>query len=268
MSEELATQEDVSAELAELTAEADRIAAEVKASIDTTQLRVPQLKVAQGNSQETKDGLAEAGDFVNSLTGENFGPRVELVIADTHEGRFWSDDNDMGHSSTSERVDWPDHPCYGELFVECDDAEERYKQAVNEGEKDWGKGPGISTTHNFVGYIVSAEEAPEGSDLPVRLSLMRSNVPAAGKLKQFIKISKAPWDNVYTLETELRSKGRNTWHAVKVTRGRHTDDREKLAAVKLARAARGADEVTYEGEVDAEGSAKPASDERKGGLEV
>lgn len=53
-------------------------------SFGQTQLRpqdlvIPRVKVAQAISREVADKQAEAGDFVNTLTGESYGPTLDIL---------------------------------------------------------------------------------------------------------------------------------------------------------------------------------------------
>lgn len=244
--------------------EEQALAEQIKGDIDTADIVVPMLKLAQGQSKEVQAGDAEVGDFVNSLTGENFGNRIEFIVADTFSGRFWRDDDDRVHTAQGDTVPWPDHDCYGKHFADCPDAEETFKEAVNNGEREWGRGPAISTTHNFVGFVVGEE----GSAVPVRLSLMRTNVPAAQKLKTFIsRLSRAPWDNVYVLTSEARTGRGKPFVVVTAERGRVAEPVERNAAVQLALSMRGdGTKVEFHEAEEAEPDEKPA--DREGGLEV
>lgn len=47
--------------------------------IGTDQTQVPLLKLVQTNSQEFTDGLAQPGDWINSVTKESYGPVVSVI---------------------------------------------------------------------------------------------------------------------------------------------------------------------------------------------
>lgn len=195
-------------------------------------LVVPVLKVAQSLTKEVTEGDAKPGDFVNSLTGENFGNTIDFVVSAYQKGRFLKD-KETGRSYAAlgdvAPSSWPEEYA-GRPFVEIEDAEERYKERVNAGEIAWEKGPAISTTHNFIGYV-------DGSEVPVRLSLMRTATPAARKLKTMLRFSRAPWDQVFTLKTEKKSSQRDEpYHNVSVAQGGPTTAEQRQRAVALAQA--------------------------------
>jgi hypothetical protein len=109
---------------------------------------------------------------------------------------------------------------------------------VNAKEREWGKGPTVSTTHNFTGYAIVPGLDPEDEEslVPVRLSLKRTDVPAAKKLislKKMLRL-RAFWDMTFELSTAKKAFGRHESYVVNVKAGRPTTDEEKLLAVQLA----------------------------------
>jgi hypothetical protein len=222
-------------ELVELSPEEQALADEIKGDISDADLVIPQLKLAQGQSDMVQSGDAEPGDFVLPLTGENFGTEIEFVVVDTYKGHFWRDeenDTARGTQGPETVVPWQEHPCYGQPFAECPDAEAKFKADVNAGEHEWGDGPPISETENFIGFVVGPDG---GSETPVRLSLMRKAKPAAYKLLTYIKrMSRTPWERAYALSSVKQTKGRYTFHVPEVSRGREATVAERQAAVDLA----------------------------------
>lgn len=209
------------------------LALAVKADLESeTDLVVPVLKVCQSLTAEVVEGDAKPGDFINSLTQENFGSEIEVVIAAYQKGRFYSD-KETGRSyaaiGTVAPDNWPEEYA-GRAFSEIDDAEERFRELVNAEKIEWGTGPKISTTHNFLGYVV-------GSDVPIRLSLMRTNNSAARKLKTMLRFAAAPWDQTFVLKTEAQRSSRNEpYQSVAVKQGNKTtaEQREMAVAIALA----------------------------------
>jgi hypothetical protein len=216
-------------------------------------LVVPVLKICQSLTAEVVEGDAKAGDFLNSLTQENFGNEVSFVIAAYQKGRFYSD-KDTGRSYVSTDAvapdSWPEEYA-GRAFVEIDDAEERFRDLVNAGTIEWGNGPQISTTHNFIGLV-------DGSPVPVRLSLMRTNAPAARKLKTMLRFSQAFWDATFVLKTEAKRSSRNEpFQALVVKQGGKTTPEQRQAAVAVAMAVKSNRVAEADAEVVAEKPAKP-----------
>jgi hypothetical protein len=220
-----------SQELTQITPEEQALAVAMQADLDgDTDLVVPILKICQSLTAEVVDGEAKAGDFINGLTQENFGNSIEFVVAAYQKGRFYSD-KDTGRSfSTTDPIapdSWPEEFA-GRAFTSIDDAEERYREAVDAGKIEWGSGPSISTTHNFIGLVGA-------SPVPVRLSLMRTSAPAARKLKTMLRFSQAFWDNVFVLKTETKRSQRNEpFQSLVVKQGGKSTPEQRQAAVQVA----------------------------------
>lgn len=230
---------------------------------------IPRLKVAQSLTAEVVEEEAEVGELIHSLTGESYGENVSLIIVDSFKGRSWRDpETRMFYTANRETiVPWEEHPCFGEHFADCPDAEEVYRAAVRANEKDWGRGPGISTTYNFVGLIVGEE----GVDtFPVRLTLQRSSAKEGRNLATLLTIARAPWDSLYEVSTsKTRSKAGDPYIAVRVKKGRRTTDEEKQAAIEWAQTLHGAGQVAYDDTAsDQDGQVTPQEPARTGGLAV
>lgn len=222
------------------------LALAMKADLEgETDLVVPVLKVCQSLTAEVVEGDAKPGDFINSLTQENFGNEVEFVVAAYQKGRFFSD-KETGRSYAAigsiAPDSWPEEYA-GRVFAEIDDAEESFRDLVNAEKIEWGTGPKISTTHNFIGFAA-------GSEVPVRLSLMRTNNGAARKLKTMLRFSAAPWDQTFILKTESQRSSRNEpYQSLVVKQGSKTTAEQREMAVAIALAVKG-DRVTS-GDADA-----------------
>lgn len=218
---------------------------------------------------------AEAGEFINTATGEGIGTKVEFVVAFYQKGRFAAD-RDSNRSYAANGTDViPEHwaDLVGEEFVgtrfdEYPDAEEQYKARVNRKEIEWGKGPLISTTHVFTGLaLVEDPESGEVEMQPVRLSLQRTNVPAVKKWMTLrsAKLRNRPfWERSFILSTKKNTYDRGMAFNLEVALGRETTVEEKEAALALAHAVtQGLVQDNAERAVDA-----PVAPDAKGGLEV
>lgn len=237
-------------------------------------LTVPLLKVGQALTKEVEAGEAEAGEFINSLTGQGVGNAIGFIVAYYQTGRFAADQDSgksyvaFGKTIPEQWEDLVGKEFVGTSFDEYPEAEEAFKRAVNAGDREWGRGPLVSTTHNFTGYAITESIDDEDEALiPVRLSLKRADTPAAKKfisLKKMLRL-KAFWDVVYDLSTtrEQSKQGKN-FHKVQVKAGRKTTDEERMAAVALAQdvAAQRVQAVGEDGDAKRE---KPADN---GGLGV
>jgi hypothetical protein len=234
------------------------IAARVKGQVDRSKLQLPAIKVVNGLSKEASDGVPQ-GTLVNSLTAEQYGDNIELVISDFYYGRFYAPKGGgKAYTARGEVVpdNWPEEYA-GQRFVELDDGEEQWKAAVNNDEHPWGSGPPIQTTINFV---VTLAENP---GYPLRLSMKSSDTPTANKILQMIDMSPTPWAYVYRVSSEGRPtpNGSGTYYGFKAEQAGTVSDEQRQAAVKIALAfqsASDAGEVEEVGadEADAKGQEK------------
>ena len=79
---EVAVPETPGAELAEtLSPEELALANELKGNVDRDDLVLAALNLTQGQSQAVEDGLAEKGQWFNTLTSEPVGDTVDVIIS-------------------------------------------------------------------------------------------------------------------------------------------------------------------------------------------
>jgi len=206
-------------------------------------LTVPIIKVGQDLTAEVKRGDAERGEFINSLTGESLGNAIGFIVSYYQPGRFAATKDGKAYVAFGNEIPEAWEPLVGsewvgQPFTEYPEAEEKFKAAVNAKERQWESGPTVSTTHNFTGYaLVDGLDAEDETVLvPGRLSLKRTDVPAAKKLIQLKKMLRlrAFWDITFDLTTAPKQSGRHESFVVQVKAGRPTTDEEKLLAVQLA----------------------------------
>jgi hypothetical protein len=235
---------------------------------DNDSLQTPILKIGQPLTREVGAEQAEAGEFINTLTGEGIGNDIDFVVAYYQKGRFASDkETNKAYVAFGDLIPEAWEPLVGASFVgtrfdQHPDAEETYKERVNNKEIEWGKGPLISTTHNYTGLALV-----EGEMQPVRLSLQRTNMPAVRKINSLKRMSmrnKPFWDKVFNLTTEKKQfpKGIAFLLVPKLTRD--TTDEERLAAVELAQAV-AAGRVT-DNQAGDSAADKPVEPAAKGGV--
>lgn len=233
--------------------------------------RTPLLKLCQGLTKEVKEGNAEAGEFLNTLTGESLGTKVEFIVSYFQSGRSASSKDSKYFVSVGDTMipaHWADlvgEEFVGTPFSEHPDAEEQYKRRVNAGEIEWGKGPLISTTYNYTGYVL--DPAGEDEPMPVRVSFLRTTKAAHEKLqllKKSLLRNKPFWDVVFEFSTVSKSFGRNDAFVVNVAKSRPTDSAEKQAAVELAQAVLSGRAESN----DEAGQDKRVAPEAAGGLDV
>jgi hypothetical protein len=270
----------MSTELATTAAELEAIQQQQETEFDEGDLQVPILKVGQPLTREVQAEQAEAGEFINTLTGEGIGEEINFVISYYQKGRFAADrDSGKAYVAFGDTIPeaWAD--LVGEEFVdtrfdEHPDAEETYKERVNNKEIEWGKGPQISTTHNYTGLALVHAIDDEGNETdeiemqPVRLSLQRTNMPAVRKINSLKKMSlrnKPFWERVFVLKTEKKTFAKGTAFLVQPKLGRATNAEEREEAGQLAIAvAHG----RVSDNAEKAGGEERAEPEAKGGLPI
>lgn len=273
-STEVAAPSDTNTDIEAVTAAAEALASAQAAEFEGLQVQTPILKLCQGLTKEVKDGDAEAGDFLNTLSGDSLGPEVEFIPAAFQQGRAASLKDGRYFVAIAQDVipeSW--EPVVGAEFVgtrfdEYPDAEEQFKRRVNAKEIEWGSGPAITTTYNFTGHVIVPPL--EGSDdveerQPVRIAFQRTTKSAADRIVQLFRMSrqKALWDQTYRLKSKEKAFGRNTSFIVEVTKGRATAPEERLDSAELATA-------TFQGRVQEVGNGgdKQVAPDANGGLGV
>lgn len=245
------------------------LASKIRGKVDKSSLKLPLVKLAQALTNEVVDGRARSGDFINSVTTESYGSEFQFIIADTFLGRFARIDGKGYNAQGPVAPDnWP--PKYaGRAFAEIEDAEENFKAAVNSGEREFGNGPPISTTHNYVGLIVGEdfdERAAENRLLPVRLSLMRKNAKAAQTIDYLLLTWPAPWARRIKVSSFLdKNAAGDQFYVAQVSEGEAATTLQRSAAVNLASAAQSA-KIELQGDDD--GEEKPTPPPETDGMEV
>lgn len=227
-----------------------------------------------------KEGDAEAGDFINTLTGEVLNGDLEFIVAYYQPGRFAADrKTNRAYTAFGDTIpaSWADlvgEEFVGSRFDEYPDAEETYKARVNAGEIEWDKGPLVSTTHNYTGFVLVEPEEDAADDetaelRPVRLSLQRINMPAVRKLtsiKRALLRNKPFWDITFKINTTEKAYGSYTAYILNVRTGRKTTADEQSQAADLAVNVLAGKVVSNEA---ADEPAKPATEpDAAGGLAV
>lgn len=261
-------------------AELEALQKQQEAEFEGDAFQTPILKLTQPLTREVQEEQAEAGEFFNTLTGESLGTKIEFVVAFYHKGRA-ARDNESGRYFVGPYDTIPAHwaDLVGEEFVgtpfsEYPDAEEQYRARVNRGEIDWGKGPLISTTYNYVGLVIPSEV--EGDDeetvepQPVKLALTRRSNKVAidkiGSLKRMTLRNRPFWDKVFEFSTSRKTFGTNTAYVVNVRLVRDTTPEERALAAELAQAVVGGRVASNE--ESAEAGPERVEPQAKGGIEV
>ena len=208
--------------------------------------QTPILKVCQALTREVQDDKAEAGDFLNTLTSESLGDRIEFIVSYFSRGRSASRPEDepvLRHGRLRR------HPGRWADLVGEDTSAPRSR--VRRGR---GATKSASTPRRSRGARVRSSARPtttrasssstrwrvrKASRTSSRSScpLQRSNKAASDKiltLKRSVLRGKPFWANVFELSTRRRDFDRGTSYVVDAKLGRPTDAGEQAQATELA----------------------------------
>jgi hypothetical protein len=222
---------------------------------------LPLISVVQGLSKAHTQRDVPTGNFVNTLTDKDYGNELGLVVVYATVGRFLPgqkspDGNTYVAFGDTAPSNWPEAYA-GTRFDAIPDAEETWREAANAEGGSWGSGPPIQTTKNFIGFVV------EDPEIPVRLSLKSTSMPAARKIEALLRWTfKAPWHNVIDLTTRATENSQGQpYHVVQATQGRPTTDEEQAAGVQLHQLISGAlGSLRLVGDAEAVAKARPERD--------
>lgn len=237
----------------------EALRAEQDEDLDDGAFQVPILKVGQGLTKEVQDpnNPAQAGEFINTLTGETYGNKITMIIsygqmgrsaADRKTGRYYVTTSDLIPESWGELLG---EQFVGTRFDEHPDAEEQYKARINEsnGKLKWGSGPKIATTYNYTGLVLvpvrdELDQPVEGEFeyAPVRLTFQRGSAKQAKKIQQLrksmLRSPKQFWSRVFEMKTELVPFSSGPAFVPMPTLGRPSNPQEQEYAADLALAVR------------------------------
>jgi hypothetical protein len=250
---------------------------------DDEPLNIPLLKIGESLTKEVQDenNPAQAGEFINSLTGEPLGKTVDFIIAYYQKGRLATDKKTnrtyvaFGDTIPEQWKDFVGESFVGTPFTEYPDAEEQFKERVNSGAIEWGTGPKVSTTYNYTGLalVPVRDEDDQPTDefelQPCRISLKRANTASHRKIRDLKRMSLRPpkmfWDRVFNFSLEKKGFTSGSAHILKASLGRATNDDEKQMATELAVAV--AAGRVHDNQATAEGDAR-VEPKATGGLGV
>lgn len=228
-------------------AELDELNASITGQVKSSDIELPAIRLAQGISDAVADGIAKAGEFVNSLTDENYGDEFEFIFAYFFYGQALAVKEPQFFGATTSDIipqNWP-HPDAGKPFVQSDDYEDNFKRLVNSGEKEWGSGPPFSTTYNFVGYVRSEDPDRPLDERLARLSFMRSSTPAAKKLLTLFRLDRALWNSAYKITRKKGESDKGNYYVAEAAKAGKATPEEIQAAVNLAKTLKDADQSSF-----------------------
>lgn len=216
---------------AELEKQDAELSQQALGNIDRTSLKLPMIVITQQLTAEVTDREIESGRWLNKVTGEDFGEDIEFVPAYYYKGRFYSPKDEERTYNADGPVapdNWPDEFA-GKNFADIPQAEEQHKAQANAEGGEWGSGPAIQTTHNFIGYLT------QYPGIPVRISLKSTSSSAAEKINNIALFAGSYWSNVFNLSVAgRRNKKDQPYFVCTVRKGDQTDNDQRALAREIA----------------------------------
>ena len=171
-------------------------------SMSPADLVMPRIKIAQGLTAEVQDGKAKSGDILNSVTGENYGNTLNLVVLNYQKGQLYMVTGVGVQCRSSNGVVGVGNP--GGACASCS-------------LRAWGDGvpPLCSETHNYLVLL------PEPLEVGM-LTLQKTATKAAKLLNSMIVMNKqrakargensAAWAMQYELTTRVQESKKGKFY--------------------------------------------------------
>jgi hypothetical protein len=184
---------------------------------------VPRVKLIQSLSPERRDGTAEEGDIVNSLTKEKYNGRVFVPVFKFNNNVHWIDRADGGGIRCIARD--------GKIGEESDGMRKFCSQCRLNEFDNTKKGrdalPKCTKYINFFGFFA-------GDRMPIILSFAKTNFNEGKKLYSLAKVTmQNMWNHGYTLESKRMAKNGNEWYIISVAPAGVTDDDDRAFAIAM-----------------------------------
>lgn len=190
---------------------------------------IPRLKLVQDLSPERKDGIAKAGEIINSLTKEKLGNRRFIPVFKYNNNIEWKPRSEGG-GIVCRSMD-------GKVGV-CADGSTKLCAMCKRNEFDNSKAgkDAIPACTKYINYFGFVEDAP----IPVVLSFCKTYLNEGKKLFSLCKFTlEDMWNNMYYINSAEKSKSGNDWFALTVAPGGPTTEQQRHVGEQFYNSFRG-----------------------------
>lgn len=222
---------------------------------DAGDMIIPRVKVIQTLSPERKDGSADEGDIINSLTKEKYNGKKFIPVFKFNNNVEWKDRSDGGgikciarDGKVGEASDGTTLLCASCKRCEFDNTKQGKEAA-----------PKCTKYINFFGFF-------EGERMPIILSFGKTNYNQGKKLYSLAKVTmQNMWNYGYVLNEKLQAKGGNEWYIIEPTPAGVTTAEDREFALELYKSFRSTiQSVNYDmDETSSAASSAPTPDVEK-----
>ena len=197
---------------------------------------IPRVKVVQTLTPERKEGLAEEGDIINSLTLDKLNGKKFIPVFKFNNNIYWKERSDGGgilcrarDGKVGVNADGSSLVCAACKKCEFDNSKQG-KEAF----------PKCTKYINFLGFF-------EGEQIPVILSFSKTNYAEGKKMYSLAKVTmQNMWNYSYILKEKLVSKGGNEWYIVNTVPGGATTPEERQWAHNMYMTYRNMNDIKFD----------------------
>ncbi len=208
-------------------------------NIRVEKLKLHRMKLGQGQSDEVKAGRCQQGEYINNITLQNLGPRVEFIpILQTFSRTLWTPLSDGGGRECLSRDGMT-----GNKYGDCRACGRADKWRKNE-KTGADQPPECSDQDN---YLVMVRGCQSG---PMLFSFTKSGTQAGQKLNSILTPDVAQgrdiWGKAFVLTSEQKTYGKNSCFIPRVSLATDgpTEEEMAMAEALYQQYAPKADEVT------------------------
>lgn len=190
---------------------------------ETNDMIIPRVKVIQTLSPERREGIAEEGDILNSLTREKHNGSKFIPVFKFNNNIEWRERSDGGgikciarDGKVGESLDGKTVLCTACRRNEFDNSKQGREAA-----------PKCTKYINFFGFF-------EGERMPIILSFGKTNYNEGRKLYSLAKVTmQNMWNYGYTLHEKLMAKSGNEWYIITTAAAGVTSEEDREFAYLL-----------------------------------
>ena len=190
---------------------------------DADDMIIPRVKVIQMLSPERKEGIANEGDIINSLTKEKLNGKKFIPVFKFNNNIWWAARSDGGgilcmarDGKMGQTNDGMTKMCAQCRKCEFDNTKQG-REAI----------PVCTKFINFFGFF-------EGERMPIILSFGKTNYNEGKKLYSLAKVTMQNiWNHAYVLDNKTMAKNGNEWDIITVSPAGATSDEDRAFATGL-----------------------------------
>jgi hypothetical protein len=184
---------------------------------------IPRIKVIQTLSPERKDGSANEGAIINSLTKDVLNGKIFVPVFKFNNNIDWKDRSEGGGINCIAREGKIGEDSTGKQLLcascrRCEfDNSKQGKEAI----------PKCTKYINFFGFIA-------GERVPIILSFAKTNYAEGKRLYSLAKVTMQNMFNYgYILHEKLKAKGGNEWYIIETAPAGPTSEDDRAFAVAV-----------------------------------